>query len=106
MEGTWAKHEYNYDRLEKRIARNKKEIGGNIENGVTALPFKLYAHLSKQLAMKDKTGPFSWCYNTLLWNLMCRSDVKSYVNLNHMKVKDDHLIIYFAQSIRLASVNL
>ena len=82
----------------KRIARNKKETGGNIEKGVTALPFKLYAHLSKHLAMKDKTGPFSWCYSTLLWNLMCRSDSISYVNLNHIKVKDDHLIIYFAQS--------
>eukprot|EP00963_Diacronema_lutheri_P009823 scaffold932_cov328-Pavlova_lutheri.AAC.1 len=81
-----------------RIARKRKEDGVEVERGMTALPFKLYALICKQLAQHKLTGPFAWCYATLLWNLMCRSDNISYINLGHMKCKDDHLLMSFAHS--------
>lgn len=82
----------------KQVARRKKEFGVDVERGVSGLPFKLYGVLCKQLASKEQSGPFAWCYATLLWNLVCRSDNISYINLNHIKVKADHLLVYFAQS--------
>ena len=82
----------------KRIARKRKEDGVEVERGMSALPFKLYVIICKQLAQHKLTGPFAWCYATLLWNLMCRSDNISYINLGHIKCKDDHLLVYFAHS--------
>eukprot|EP00963_Diacronema_lutheri_P009816 scaffold927_cov310-Pavlova_lutheri.AAC.6 len=82
----------------KRIARKRKEDGVEAKRGMTALPFKLYALICKQLAQHKLIGPFAWCYATLLWNLMCRSDNISYINLGHIKYKDDHLLMYFAHS--------
>ena len=58
------------NRSKKKIARKSKEDGGDVERGMAALPFKTYVALCKQLAQHILIGPFAWCYDTLLWNLV------------------------------------
>jgi len=61
------------------------------------LPFKVYAELCKRIACDKLYGAFGWTYATMLWNLMGRSDNISHISVNHIKCKDDHLLIYYAQ---------
>lgn len=79
-------------------ARKRKEEGMEVESGKAPLPFKLYVSICKDIAMQDVDGPFAWCYSTLMWNLVCRSDNVAYLNIGHVRVEDDHLLIFFAQS--------
>eukprot|EP00963_Diacronema_lutheri_P014623 scaffold3377_cov1059-Pavlova_lutheri.AAC.1 len=69
-----------------------------VESGKAPLPFKLYVSICKDVAMQDVDGPFAWCYAALMWNLVCRSDNVAYLNIGHVRVEDDHLLIFFAQS--------
>lgn len=81
----------------RRRVRLQKKRGLSVEKGMAELPFKVYAELCKRIACDKLYGAFGWTYATMLWNLMGRSDNISHISVNHIKCKDDHLLIYYAQ---------
>ena len=69
----------------------------SVEKGMAELPSKVYAKLCTRIACDKLYGAFGWTYATMLWNLMGRSDNIAHKTVNHIKCKDDHLLIYHAQ---------
>lgn len=86
-------------RFIKAIGRckQKEELGESLEEGKTAMPFKLYQSLCRWLVEDgSKSSMFARCFLTLTWNLICRSNNTVHIQREHMSLSDDYLTVMFA----------
>jgi hypothetical protein len=83
--------------LKRDIAKQTQDGHGKMTSGKDPLDFALYQYLSKYLLGKGSNEAiFAHCFLTMTWNLICRAGSTVSICLNHLKWKNDSMLVYFS----------
>lgn len=81
--------------LKRKHAKEKQDGERKLHEGKSAMPFKLYERLCKE--MLKSGNAFAHLYLILSWNLMCRTDNTSSIVMPHLNWENDCLVVFFGK---------
>jgi integrase len=90
-------YQRNVDLYDTGYAKDTAEERNFNGLGKEAMPFKLFASLSREVLKKSKNYLFLRTSMILQWNLMCRADNLKSLKWNHIDRKGDALQVYFKE---------
>jgi hypothetical protein len=81
--------------LKRQQAKEKQEGIRKLQEGKSAMPFKLYERLCK--AFMTNKNSFGHLYLSFSWNLMCRTDNTSSILMSHLNWTNDCLVVFYGK---------